>query len=162
MIFALSAWERSTHVQPLRWLDALKGVEVHSEKAPLSLGLCSRDEGQASAYCRSGPVASEVARRSSQKEIEKRSQRVFSDCPSPMNPLFLLDLHTEVERSLKKPYSAHIFPFPHSNNANVEGLWKQGYVKMPPVKETLASNFSHSEASSLKAPDLSSKPSQTT
>lgn len=81
---------------------------------------------------------------------------MFSKCPSPMSPLFLLDLHTEVERSWKKPYSAHIFPFPHLNYANVEGLCK------PPVEETLASNLSQSEASSLKAPDLSSKPLQTT
>lgn len=39
------------------------------------------------------------------------------DHPSPVS---LPDLNTEVERSWKNPYWAHIFPFQHSNYTNVE------------------------------------------
>lgn len=45
---------------------------------------------------------------------------------------------------------------------NVEGLCKQGYMRMLPVEETLASYLSQSEAPLLKAPILSSKLLQTT
>lgn len=55
---------------------------------------------------------------------------------------FLLELHTEVEQSLKQSYSARMYPFQHLNYANVEGLHELGYVEMSPVKETLASYLS--------------------
>lgn len=48
------------------------------------------------------------------------------------------------------------------NYSNVERLCERGFVKMPPVEETLASYLSQSEVSSLKAPALASKPCQTT
>lgn len=69
-------------------------------------------------------------------------------------------LHTEVEKSWKKPYSGHIY-FQHSNYLNVEGLHECGYVRMPPVEKTLAGYLSQRESSSLKVPVLPSKPLQT-
>lgn len=50
---------------------------------------------------------------------------VYITCSLPQANLpFLPDLHTEVDRSRKKPYSAHIYQ-------NMEGLCEQEYVKMP-------------------------------
>lgn len=43
--------------------------------------------------------------------------------PSPVSLQFLPDLHTELEKSWKKPYSAHIFPFQHLSYSNVETLY---------------------------------------
>lgn len=62
----------------------------------------------------------------------------------------------------KKPNSAHIYSFQNSNYLNVEGLREWGYVKMPPIEETLVSYLSQSDISSLKAPTLPSKPLCTT
>lgn len=84
------------------------------------------------------------------------------DRPYPISLPFLLDLHTVVERSWKKRCSAGIFPYPHLNYANTEGLCEQGYVKMPPVEETLTNNLLYSEAFSLKAQVLPSKTLQST
>ncbi len=75
---------------------------------------------------------------------------------------FLPDLHTEVEREWKKPFSARIHKFQHTSYANVEGMRENGYERMPPVEETLASYLSVGETSSLKAPSLPSKPLQET
>lgn len=71
--------------------------------------------------------------------------------PSPVSLQFLPDLHTELEKSWKKPYSTHIFPFQHLSYSNVERIGENGYVKMPPVEEPLAGCLSQGEASSLKA-----------
>lgn len=75
---------------------------------------------------------------------------------------FLLELHTEVEQSLKQPYSARMYPFQHPNYANVEGLRELGYVEMSPAQETLASYLSQGEAFSLKALVFPSKLLHTT
>ncbi len=83
--------------------------------------------------------------------------------PPPQVSLpFLPDLHTEVEREWKKPFSARIYKFQHTSYANVEGMRENGYERMPPVEETLASYLSVGETSSLKAPSLPSKPLQET
>ncbi len=75
---------------------------------------------------------------------------------------FLPDLHAEVEREWKKPFSSHIHRFQHTSYANIEGMRENGYEGMPPVEETLASYLSVGETSSLKAPSLLSKPLQET
>ncbi len=67
---------------------------------------------------------------------------------------FLPDLHAEVEREWKKPFSARIHRFQHTSYANVEGMRENSYERMPPVEETLASYLSVGETSSLKAPSL--------
>lgn len=46
--------------------------------------------------------------------------------------------------------------------ANVEGLVECGFVRIPPVEETLVGYFSQGKSSSLKAPVLPSRLLQTT
>ncbi len=72
--------------------------------------------------------------------------------PARVSLPFLPDLHAEVEREWKKPFSTRIHRFQHTSYANVEGMHENGYEKMPPVEETLASYLSVGETSSLKAP----------
>ncbi len=82
--------------------------------------------------------------------------------PARVSLPFLPDFHAEVEREWKKPFSARIHRFQHTSYANVEGMRENGYERMPPVEETLASYLSVGETSSLKAPSLPSKPLQET
>ncbi|KAL0180337.1 hypothetical protein M9458_025779, partial [Cirrhinus mrigala] len=82
--------------------------------------------------------------------------------PAQVSLPFLPDLHTEIEKVRKRPFSSRIHNFPHSNYANIEGMREHGYQKMPPVEETLASYLSVGKASSLKTPSLPSIPLQVT
>ncbi|KAL0199204.1 hypothetical protein M9458_007744, partial [Cirrhinus mrigala] len=91
-------------------------------------------------------------------------ERYLSDhsLPAQVSLPFLPDLHTEIEKVWKKPYSSCIHNFPHSNYANIEGMCEYGYERMPPVEETLASYLSMGETSSLRTPSLPSIPLQGT
>ncbi|KAL0194944.1 hypothetical protein M9458_008516, partial [Cirrhinus mrigala] len=61
------------------------------------------------------------------------------------------------------PKSAfHSFPISIRSYANIEGMHENGYEKMPPIEETLASYLSLREASSLKAPSEPTEPLQRT
>ncbi len=51
--------------------------------------------------------------------------------PARVSLPFLPDLHAEVEREWKKPFSARIHRFQHTSYANVEGMRENGYEKMP-------------------------------
>ncbi|KAL0195685.1 hypothetical protein M9458_009257, partial [Cirrhinus mrigala] len=75
---------------------------------------------------------------------------------------FLPDLHTEVVKAWNKPFSARIHRFQQTSYANIEGMRENGYERMPPTGETLASYLSLGEASSLKAPSLPTEPLQRT
>ncbi|KAL0173793.1 hypothetical protein M9458_029761, partial [Cirrhinus mrigala] len=91
-------------------------------------------------------------------------ERYLSDhsLPAQVSLPFLPDLHTEIEKVWKRPFSSRIHNFPHSNYANIEGMREHGYQKMPPVEETLASYLSVGKASSLKTPSQPSIPLQVT
>ncbi|KAI2665347.1 Lamina-associated polypeptide 2, isoform alpha [Labeo rohita] len=91
-------------------------------------------------------------------------ERYLSDhnLPAQVSLPFLPDLHTEIEKVWKRPFSSRIHNFPHSNYANIEGMREHGYQRMPPVEETLASYLSVGKASSLKTPSLPSIPLQVT
>ncbi len=80
--------------------------------------------------------------------------------PARVSLPFLPDLHAEVEREWKKPFSSRIHRFQHTSYADIEGMRENGYEGMPPVEELLASYLSVGETSSLKAPSLPSKPLQ--
>ncbi len=82
--------------------------------------------------------------------------------PAQVNLPFLPDLHTEVEKEWKKPFSARIHKFQHNSYANIAGMRENGYERMPPVEETLASYLSMGETPSLKVPSLPSMPLQAT
>ncbi|KAI2665725.1 Lamina-associated polypeptide 2, isoform alpha [Labeo rohita] len=91
-------------------------------------------------------------------------ERYLSDhnLPAQVSLPFLPDLHTEIGKVWKRPFSSRIHNFPHSNYANIEGMREHGYQRMPPVEETLASYLSVGKASSLKTPSLPSIPLQVT
>ncbi len=74
--------------------------------------------------------------------------------PAQVSLPFLPDLHTEVEREWKKPFSSRIHRFQHTSYAI--------YERMPPVEETLASYLSMGDTASLKVPSLSFKSLQDT
>ncbi len=82
--------------------------------------------------------------------------------PAQVNLPFLPDLHTEVEKEWKKPFSARIHRFQRNSYANITGMCENGYERMPPVEETLASYLSMGEKPSLKVPSLPSMPLQAT
>ncbi len=82
--------------------------------------------------------------------------------PARVSLPFLPDLHTEIEKEWKKPFSARIHRFQHTSYANIEKMCESGYEKMPPVEEMLASYLSMGKTTSLKVPSLPSKPLQDT
>ncbi len=79
--------------------------------------------------------------------------------PAQVSLPFLPDLHTDVEKEWKKPFSSRIHRFQHTSYANIARMRESGYERMPPVEETLASYLSMGETASLKVPSLPSKPS---
>ncbi|KAL0151772.1 hypothetical protein M9458_052923 [Cirrhinus mrigala] len=82
--------------------------------------------------------------------------------PSRRSLPFFPDLHTEVCRSWKNPFSARLYIPASDYYGNVAGLMEKGYKRMPPVEQTLASHLSSVETSSLKAPSLPTKPLRVT
>lgn len=83
--------------------------------------------------------------------------------PPPCRGLpFFPDLHEEIARSWKRPFSARLYIPSSDYYGNVVGIAERGYRAMPRVEQTLASYLSPGTASSLKAPALPSKPLRTT
>ncbi|KAI2645180.1 Lamina-associated polypeptide 2, isoform alpha [Labeo rohita] len=82
--------------------------------------------------------------------------------PAQVSLPFLPDLHSEVVKAWSKPFSSHIHRFQQTSYANIEGMRKNGYERMPPIEEKLASYLSLGEAFSLKAPSLPTEPLQKT
>ncbi len=82
--------------------------------------------------------------------------------PAQVSLTFLPDLHMEVEKEWKRPFSSRIHRFQHTSYVNIVGMRESGYERMPPKEETLASYLSMGETSSLKFPSLPSEPLQDT
>ncbi len=82
--------------------------------------------------------------------------------PAQVSLPFFPDLHTEVEREWKKPFSSSIHRFQHTSYANIVRMRESGYERMPPVEETLASYLSMGDTASLKVPSLPFKSLQDT
>ncbi|KAI2657523.1 putative 25.0 kDa protein [Labeo rohita] len=82
--------------------------------------------------------------------------------PAQVSLPFLPDLYTEVEKERNKPFLSRIHRFQHTSYAYIEGMCENGYERMPPIEEMLASYLSVGETSSLKAPSMPSKPLQHT
>ncbi|ROL46045.1 hypothetical protein DPX16_3686 [Anabarilius grahami] len=57
---------------------------------------------------------------------------------APVSLPFLPDLHVEIEKAWKNPYSVRIHRHQWANFADVEGLSQHRYVSMPPIDETFA------------------------
>ncbi|XDV17755.1 hypothetical protein PO909_023574 [Leuciscus waleckii] len=82
--------------------------------------------------------------------------------PAQASLPFLPDLHTEIERAWKNPYSARIHRHQRASFADVEGIGEYGYVSMPPIDESFANHLVSGRASTLSAPALPSRPLKTT
>ncbi|XP_016315001.1 uncharacterized protein LOC107667797 [Sinocyclocheilus anshuiensis] len=82
--------------------------------------------------------------------------------PAQVSLPFLPDLHTEIKKEWKRPFSSRIYRSRHTSYANIESMRESGYGMMPAVEETLASYLSLGEASSLNPPSLPSVPLQAT
>ncbi len=104
------------------------------------------------------------AEKQAEPQRSKLDERFLLTKPLPPRQSlpFFPDLHTEVSRSWKKPFSARLYIPASDYYDNVAGLGDCGYRAMSRVEQTLASYLSPSVASSLKAPVLPSKPLCTT
>ncbi len=65
---------------------------------------------------------------------------------------FLPDLHAEVEKEWKKPFSSCIHRFQHTSCANIEGMHENAYEGMPPVEEKLESALIFPSLNPLQLP----------
>ncbi len=95
-----------------------------------------------------------------EKQRNKLDERFLRSKSLPLRRSlpFFPDLHTEVSRSWRNPFSCCLF-IPASNYyGNVAGLSECGYRAMPRVEQTLAGYLSPGAASSLKALVLPTKP----
>ncbi len=76
---------------------------------------------------------------------------------------FFSDLHREISRSWKQPFSSRLTNSAAADFTNLVGSVEQGYTAMPVIEDTLASHLSPSLAPSWKSrPLLPSKPCRTT
>ncbi len=76
---------------------------------------------------------------------------------------FFSDLHQEISRSWKQPFSSRLTNAAAADFTNLVGSVEQGYTAMPVVEDTLASHLSPSLAPSWKSrPLLPSKTCRTT
>ncbi len=76
---------------------------------------------------------------------------------------FFSDLHHEISRSWKQPFSSRLTNAAAADFTNLVGSVEQGYTAIPVVEDTLASHLSPSLASSWKSrPLLPTKPCRTT
>ncbi len=84
------------------------------------------------------------AKKQAELQKSKLDERFMRTKPLP--PLrslpFFPDLHTEVSRSWKKPFSARLFIPASDYYGNVAGLGECGYRAMPRVEQTLVSYLS--------------------
>ncbi len=81
--------------------------------------------------------------------------------PARVSLPFLPDLHAEVEKEWKKPFSARIHRFKHTSYANVGGCVKTAREDAPCGRDAVQLSL-RGRTSSLKAPSLPSKPLQET
>ncbi len=104
------------------------------------------------------------AEKQAESQKSKLDERFLRTKPLPpcRSLPFFPNLHIEVSRSWKKPFSARLFVPASDYYVNVAGLGDCGYRAMPRVEQTLTSYLSPGTASSLKAPVLPSKPLRTT
>ena len=103
----------------------------------------------------------EKAAEPQRSKLDERFLRASQPPPSRGLPFFP-DLHDEISRSWKRPFSARLYIPSSDYYGNVVGMGERGYRAMPRVEQTLVSYLSPGAASSLKAPALPSKPLRAT
>ncbi len=64
------------------------------------------------------------------------------NCPAPISRPAFPNLHTEVDRLWRKPYSVYIYSLQQTNYVKMEELHAHGYVLMPLIDKILAGYLS--------------------
>ncbi len=95
-----------------------------------------------------------------EKQRSKLDERFLRSKSLPLRRSlpFFPDLHTEVSRSWKNPFSSRLFIPASDYYGTVAGLSECGYRTMPRVEQMLAGYLAPGAASSLNAPVLPTKP----
>lgn len=101
------------------------------------------------------------------REVQRNSKLDECFLQSKAQPLhcgltFFPDLHTDLSKSWKWPFSSHLLSPTVHNYASIVGFKENDYGMMPRVEETLAAYLSPDAASSLIAPTLPTKSCCTT
>ncbi len=102
-------------------------------------------------------------RESRSSKLDERFLSGSNSKPERRKLPFFGDLHHEISRSWKQPFSSRLTNAAAADFTNLVGSVEQGYTAMPVVEETLASYLSpFLEPSWKSSPLLSSKPCRTT
>ncbi len=102
-------------------------------------------------------------RESRASKLDERFLSGANSKPERRKLPFFGDLHQEISRSWKQPFSSRLTNVAAADFNNLVGSVEQGYTAMPVVEDTLASHLSPSFAPSWKSrPLLPSKPCRTT
>ncbi len=101
-------------------------------------------------------------RKSQASKLDERFLNGPNSRPEWRKLPFFGDLHQEISRSWKQPFSSHLTNAAAADFTNLVGSVEQGYTAMPVVEDTLASHLSPSLAPSWKScPLLPTKPCRT-
>lgn len=92
-----------------------------------------------------------------QSKLDDRFYTTSQVQPPRRNLPFFPDLHAELSKTWKNPYSAHGFKQSTSIYSSLVGLQEHGYKAMPKVEEMLAGLLSPSTASPGRKPTLPSR-----
>ncbi len=102
-------------------------------------------------------------RESQESKLDERFLSGLNSRPELRKLPFFSDLHQEISRSWKQPFSSHLTNAAATDFTNLVGSVEQGYTAIPVVEDTLASHISPSLAPSWKSrPLLPTKPWRTT
>ncbi len=105
----------------------------------------------------------EEPRESRASKLDERFLSGAHSKPERTKLPFFSDLHQEISRSWKQPFSSRLTNAAAADFTNLVVSVEQGYTAMPVVEDTLASHLSPSLAPSWKSrPLLPSKPCRTT
>ncbi len=100
---------------------------------------------------------------SQSSKLDERFLSVPNSRPEQRKLPFFSDLHHEISRSWKQPFSSHLTNAAAADFTNLVGSVEQGYTAIPVIEDTLASHLSPSLAPSWKSrPLLPTKPCRTT
>ncbi len=102
-------------------------------------------------------------RKSQVSKLDERFLSGLNSRPERRKLPFFSDLHQEISRSCKQPFSSRLTNAAAADFTNLVGSMEQGYTAIPVVEDTLASQLSPSLAPSWKSrPLLPTKPCRTT
>ncbi len=104
-----------------------------------------------------------LSRLAARRKFDERFLSSPNSRPERRKLPFFSDLHQEISRSWKQPFSSRLTNAEAADFTNLVGSVEQGYTAIPVVEDTLASHLSPSLAPSWKShPLLPTKPCRTT